>query len=87
MDWIELAGLLGAALSSITFIPQVWKAWKSRSVRDLSIYMILIVFLSTIVWLIYGVALSLLPVIIANSIICALSLILLYFKFSFKDKV
>jgi MtN3 and saliva related transmembrane protein len=86
MNWIEWVGLLGAFLSSITFIPQVYKAWQTKSVGDLSLTMMLIVFTSTIVWLIYGVQLNLLPVIICNAIICALSLALIYFKFTFKRK-
>ncbi|MEQ9286408.1 MAG: SemiSWEET family transporter [Cyclobacteriaceae bacterium] len=85
MNWIEIAGHTGAVLSSITFIPQVWKAWKTRSVKDLSIYMILIVFSSTIIWLIYGFSLLLWPVVIANSMILFLSLLLIYFKFTFTD--
>ncbi|MEM6523648.1 MAG: SemiSWEET family transporter [Bacteroidota bacterium] len=84
MDEIELVGHFGALLSSITFIPQVYKAWQSRSVGDLSLTMMLIVFTSTIVWLIYGIALNLWPVIVANSIICFLSLLLIYFKFAFR---
>jgi MtN3 and saliva related transmembrane protein len=86
MNWIELVGLLGAFLSSITFIPQVYKAWQTKSVGDLSLTMMLIVFTSTIVWLIYGIKLYLLPVIICNTIICVLSLTLIYFKFVFKGK-
>jgi MtN3 and saliva related transmembrane protein len=85
MDWIEVAGHTGAALSSITFIPQVWQAWQTKSVNDLSIYMILIVISSTVVWLIYGVTLVLWPVILANVFVMILSIILLYFKFSFKN--
>lgn len=84
MTWIEVAGHAGAFLSSITFIPQVYKAWQSKSVGDLSIAMMFIVFSSTLVWLVYGVSLNLLPVIICNSIIAILSLLLIYFKFSFK---
>lgn len=84
MDWTEVVGHTGALLSSITFIPQVLKAWKSRSVGDLSLVMMLIVFTSTIVWLVYGIALTLWPVIFANGIIAVLSLVLIYFKFSFK---
>lgn len=84
MDEIEWVGHFGALLSSITFIPQVYKVWQSRSVGDLSLTMMLIVFTSTIVWLIYGITLSLWPVIVANSIICFLSLLLIYFKFAFK---
>ena len=84
MNWIEIAGHMGGIMSSITFIPQVYKAWRSKSVGDLSLTMMIIAFTSTIVWLIYGISLNLWPVIIANTIICFLSLLLLYFKFTFK---
>jgi MtN3 and saliva related transmembrane protein len=84
MSWIEIVGHTGAFLSSITFIPQVYKAWQSKSVGDLSLAMMLIVFSSTLVWLVYGVKLNLWPVIICNGIIAVLSLLLIYFKFSFK---
>lgn len=86
MPWIEVVGLFGAFLSAITFIPQVWLAWKTKSVGDLSLGMLLIVFTSVIVWLVYGFYLGLLPVIIANAIILFLSLLLLYFKFTFPKK-
>ncbi|MEM8893288.1 MAG: SemiSWEET family transporter [Bacteroidota bacterium] len=84
MNWVELAGHFGAFLSSVTFIPQVYKAWQTKSVGDLSLSMMLIVLTSTIVWLYYGISLNLLPVIIANGIICFLSLVLIVFKFSWK---
>jgi len=84
MTWIEMVGHTGAFLSSITFIPQVYKVWKSKSVGDLSLAMMLIVFTSTLVWLIYGFSLNLWPVIICNGIIAVLSLLLIYFKFAFK---
>ena len=84
MDSIELVGHFGAFLSSITFIPQVYKAWQTKRVGDLSLTMMLIVFTSTIVWLIYALSLMLWPVIVCNTIICLLSLLLIYFKFAFK---
>jgi MtN3 and saliva related transmembrane protein len=84
MEFIEVMGLLGALLSSITFIPQVVRTWQIKSARGLSMGMLLIVFSSTIVWLVYGFALDLLPVIIANGIIFILSLVLIYFKIRFK---
>lgn len=83
-DWAEWLGLLGAFLSAITFIPQVIQAHKTKSVKDLNMGMLLIVFTSVIVWLIYGFAKKLLPVIIANSVILVLSSVLLYFKATFK---
>lgn len=84
MTGIDIVGHFGSFLSSITFMPQVYKAWQSKSVGDLSIYTILIVTFSTVVWLVYGFGYMLWPVIICNSIICFLSLVLLYFKLTFK---
>ena len=86
MDWTEVIGLTASALSSLTFIPQVYRAWKTKSVNDLSLAMIFFIFFSTILWLIYGFGRGSLPVIICNSIILILSMVLLYFKFIFSRK-
>jgi MtN3 and saliva related transmembrane protein len=86
MDWIQIAGHVGAFLSSITFIPQVYRVWKTKSVGDLSLAMLLIISSSTLIWLIYGIALMLWPVILANGIIFCLSMLLIYFKFAYSIK-
>lgn len=86
IDWIQVAGHVGALLSSLTFVPQVYKSWVSKSVADLSFAMMLIVFSSTIVWLIYGISLNLWPVILANGFIAVVALVLIYFKLTFKKK-
>ena len=83
MDWTDVVGHIGSALSSLTFIPQVYQTWKSKSVKDLNLSMMLIVFVSTLIWIVYGIGRELLPVIICNSIICFLSVILIYFKISY----
>lgn len=84
MNWIEAMGLFGAFLTSVTFIPQVYKTWQTKRAGDISLTMLLIVVLSTIVWLTYAIALSLWPVIIANAIIGALSVLMVYFKLTLK---
>ncbi len=83
-ELVEIMGLIGAFLSSITFMPQVYKTWKMKSAGDLSLSMMLIVFTSTIIWLVYGFSLHLIPVIICNGIIMLLSALLIYFKLTFK---
>jgi len=80
MNYIDLVGYFGSFLTSVTFVPQVYKTWQTKSAGDLSLAMLLIVLLSCIVWLVYAVALMLWPVIIANGIIGILSIMLIYFK-------
>ncbi|MBL0133961.1 MAG: hypothetical protein IPP79_08095 [Chitinophagaceae bacterium] len=84
MSFIEILGFVGAFLSSVTFIPQVIHAWKTKSVGDLSLWMIIILLGNVSTWLTYGIYLHLRPVIVANSIILALALLMLYFKLTFK---
>ena len=83
LQWVDYLGLFGAFLSSVTFVPQVYQAWKTKSVGDLSIWMILILLGNVSTWLIYGIIKSDLAIIIANSIILVLSLTMLVFKLSF----
>ena len=78
-------GYVGSVLTSITFIPQVYKSWKSKSVGDLSIAMMLIVILGNIVWIIYALGINNgEPIIVTNAIVMLLSLLLIFFKLTFK---
>ncbi|MBK6391317.1 MAG: SemiSWEET transporter [Saprospiraceae bacterium] len=84
MQWIDYVGLFGAFLSSVTFVPQVYKAWQSRSTGDLSYWMLFILIGNVSTWLFYGIVKKDLAIIIANCIILFLAMVLLYFKISFK---
>lgn len=84
MEWTDYLGLVGVVTGSLTFVPQVYKAWKSHSVGDLSIWMVLILLTNVCIWLVYGIAKDDLAMILANSIILFLSLVMLYFKLTFR---
>ena len=86
MNWYDYLGYLGSFLTSITFIPQVYKAWQTKSVGDLSRWMMVIVITSASVWLIYGISIKSGPVIVANSVVLLMSLVLVYFTFRFRSK-
>jgi MtN3 and saliva related transmembrane protein len=82
-NWREYLGMVGVVTGSMTFVPQVYQAWVTKSVGDLSIWMILILLLNVSIWLIYGITGKDRPMILANIIIMSLSLALLYFKLTF----
>lgn len=73
-------GLIGAALTTAAFIPQVIKTLKSGSTEDLSLATFSLFFVGTIFWFIYGWILGDLPMILANGITCSLSAIILSLK-------
>ena len=83
MKWRDYLGYIGVVTGSLTFVPQVWMAWKTRSVGDLSIWMLLILLTKVVIWLMYGITGKDKAMILANSIILVLSLLMLYFKLTF----
>lgn len=85
MTAIMILGLVAAGLTTVAFIPQVHKTWKSRSAKDLSLGMYLIFSSGVILWLIYGILKEDIPIIAANVVTLSLTLILLYFKIFYKD--
>lgn len=84
MKWIEILGIMGATLSGITFFPQVYRTWKLKSAKDLSLTMILIILLSNIVWLIYAFKKNDMAIIYANFFVGSCALTILYFKLKYK---
>ncbi len=84
MNWYDYMGYFGSFLTSITFVPQVYKAWQTKSVGDLSRWTVIIVVTSACIWLIYGVAIKSGPVMLANTVVLIFALVLLYFTFRFK---
>ncbi|WP_217495854.1 SemiSWEET transporter [Mangrovivirga cuniculi] len=84
IDWKEIIGIVAGCCTTIAFLPQVIKTWRTKSARDLSLSMFLIFFTGVLLWLIYGIVVADLPVILANSATLFLAGILLFFKVIYK---
>jgi MtN3 and saliva related transmembrane protein len=78
-----LIGLGAAACTTIAYVPQVLKTWRTRSTTDISIGMFLLLFVGIVLWLVYGVILQDLPLILANFITLCLASAILIFKMRF----
>ncbi|MBL7862154.1 MAG: SemiSWEET family sugar transporter [Cyclobacteriaceae bacterium] len=86
MDNTKLLGLVAGLLTTLSFVPQVVKTWRSRSARDLSLVMFLLYCLGVFLWMIYGFMIDELPVILWNIITLILASIILVFKIRYKDQ-
>lgn len=84
MDPIEIIGLAAATLTTSAFVPQVYKAWKFKSTKDISLTMYLAFFTGTMLWLYYGYAHQSLAIILANGVTGFLVIIMLLLKMKHK---
>ncbi len=78
-------GTAGGIVSSVTFLPQVIKIWKTKSAKDLSMMTLFFLILNVSLWLTYGLLKTDFPLIITNSIVLTMILIMVYFKLKFKE--
>ena len=78
--WI---GALASVLTTLSFVPQVWRVWKTRSARDLSLPMYLIFTTGVVLWEIYGLLIGSWPIIVGNLITLVLASSVLAMKLKF----
>jgi MtN3 and saliva related transmembrane protein len=79
-EWI---GGIAATLTTCSFIPQVWRVWKTRHTKDISLLMYTLFTVGVALWLVYGILLGVWPIIIANSITLLLAGTVLVLKLRF----
>jgi MtN3 and saliva related transmembrane protein len=84
MDNATLIGYFAGFLTTVAFVPQVLKTWKSKSASDLSLGMFLVFSLGVLCWLIYGIMLVEVPIVFWNTVTLVLALALLIMKLKFE---
>ena len=85
-DTIELLGLIAGTLTTSSFVPQVYKSWKTKDVEGLSLTMYTVFITGIILWLIYGVYVESLAIIVVNIITAILVMILIGLKLKHGNK-
>jgi MtN3 and saliva related transmembrane protein len=83
MTLLDLLGLSAGSLTTISFVPQVLKTWRSKSAEDISTGMFILFSTGLVLWLVYGIYLQSLPIILSNIITLLLTLIILVLKFRY----
>jgi MtN3 and saliva related transmembrane protein len=76
---LEIFGLIAGAITSMGFIPQLVKGYKTKKLEDISYYMPAVLAVGMTMWLIYGYLIEALAVMIANAfgITCCFLLIIM----------
>jgi MtN3 and saliva related transmembrane protein len=84
MDTIVIVGYIAGALTTLSFVPQVIRAWNLKETRDLSLAMLVLFALGVLLWTLYGVWTGSMPIIAANMVTFILILVLLWMKIRYR---
>jgi MtN3 and saliva related transmembrane protein len=80
LDWRELLGFIAGALTTVGFVPQVWRLFKLKSAHEISLPFTVFFLLGIAFWLSYGILLDQAPIIIWNAVTFGLGCAMLYAK-------
>jgi len=69
----ELFGYLAAACTTLAFLPQVIRVWRTRSARDISVAMYVVMVTGVVAWIVYGLRIHSRPLVVANSVTLVLA--------------
>ena len=86
MDIQDLIGYLAATLTTVSFVPQAWKTFRTRDVSGISLVMYALFTTGVALWLAYGIVLGNVPITLANAITLSLALAVLVMKLRYGRK-
>jgi len=78
--WPEVLGLMAGGLTTVAFVPQVAKTWRTGSADDFSLPMLAMFVTGVLLWLAYGLLIAAPSVWIANAVTAPLAFYLLWVK-------
>lgn len=81
----DLIGLVAGTLTTIAFIPQVLKIWRSKQANNVSTSMFMLFTTGVALWLAYGILADSLPVMLTNAVTLALAIIILFLKYRYRN--
>jgi len=84
LNYPLVIGLIGAALTTFAFLPQSIKAIKTKHTKDLSLITILMSVTGVSAWLVYGLLISDIPIIAANSVSLVIMSLVLILKLKYQ---
>lgn len=75
-----ILGYLAAFCTTLAFVPQALKVYKSKHTQDISIGMFSLINIGIVLWLVYGFLITSYPIIIANAVTIIFSMYILITK-------
>ena len=80
MSWLTILGLTAGLCTTLAFLPQALKTWRTRSTADISLGMFSVLVFGITLWLIYGAMMGDLPLIASNTVTLILAGTILLLK-------
>jgi len=87
MDFDSLVGFAAGSLCTLAYLPQALQSFRTKSVRDISLTMLLSLNVGLVLWVVYGLFIRSLPIILPNAVTFLLAFPLLVMKMRYRSEI
>jgi MtN3 and saliva related transmembrane protein len=84
---LDCLGAAAGVLTTASYIPQIYKIWRTKSATDISTSMFVGLYIGIGLWTWYAVLISAMQMLIANVVTLLLMTIILLFKYRYRASV
>jgi len=85
MNW-EIIGTVAGICTTFSFIPQLCKSYKTKSVKDFSYWYLTVLTIGVLLWFLYGLGIKSFSVITANALTLVFVLALIGMKVQYHKR-
>jgi MtN3 and saliva related transmembrane protein len=82
----EIIGYIAAFFGTILMLPQAFKTYSTKHVKDISLIMLIIYIVNCMLWGIYGFYLKSVPMLLCNGIALVIGLLMLTMKIVYSQE-
>ena len=86
MNALDLLGLVATCFTTSSFVPQVWRTWKTRDVSGISLPTYVIITIGLALWLVYGWLRGDMPLMVAHAVMVVLTGAITVMKLRFEQR-
>ncbi len=84
MELVTAIGFTAGALTTVAFLPQLQRTWRTRSADDVSLAMLLTFTTGVLLWFVYGLLVQSWPIVVTNVVTFLLTAAILVLKLRFR---
>ena len=84
--WVVVLGTVASVLVTVGWIPQIIRGYKTKSLADVSYYLMILISVGSVLWIFYGIEIHDKVIMIVNVVILTFNLILFGMKVKYSKK-
>lgn len=84
METTTIVGAIASVLTTLSFLPQLFKMIRTKKAHDVSYVMLIVLFAGGVLWIVYGTMKADMIIIVSNCVSTIINVVSSFFSYKYK---